>query len=600
MPKVFDFHNPPFDRLTPQEAETVRAALDIGYFKPGETIIGQDTASEQLFVVIKGQVQERDGTEILGLLGPKDSFDARALVHGRSGHGFTAGVETLLYMLPKSVALSLIRKNPRFAAFFYLEISKKLDALIADDDEKRTGSLMRSRIKDVFLQPAVFIDADDTIETAGHRMQEVNSNALFVRDGDRVGIITGMNLSKEVVLRRKPISSPVRASTHFDLVSLQLDDFVYSALLAMTKHNKRRVAVHDGLQYVGILENIDLLSFIGGSAQLIAGRIALAGNIEELCASAKEIDVQVRMLRRQGLKVEVIAEIVSDLNRRLMAKLFDVTAPEPIRTAACLIVMGSEGRAEQTLRTDQDNGLILANAVDPAVLDRFRGEFTRALEGFGFPPCPGNIIVQNPRWSKPAGDYIADFRRWIALPDDTAHMNVAIFYDAAAIAGDLSLLARTKQSLIDMVRGEQAYMAHFARAVDAFQTPIGFFNQLITSEGDGDALDLKKGGIFPIVHGIRSLAIQRGLVETSTNDRMEKLVEGGDLSVEFGHELNQALHFLVTMKLDSQLAFAAGGTDNLLRPSQLTSMERDLLRDAFQIVKQFREIIRRRFNLGMF
>ena len=304
----------------------------------------------------------------------------RALVHGRSGHGFTAGVETLLYMLPKSVALSLIRKNPRFASFFYLEISKKLDALIADDDEKRTGSLMRSRIKDVFLQPAVFIDADDTIETAGHRMQEVNSNALFVRDGDRVGIITGMNLSKEVVLRRKPISSPVRASTHFDLVSLQLDDFVYSALLAMTKHNKRRVAVHDGLQYVGILENIDLLSFIGGSAQLIAGRIALAGNIEELCASAKEIDVQVRMLRRQGLKVEVIAEIVSDLNRRLMAKLFDVTAPEPIRTAACLIVMGSEGRTEQTLRTDQDNGLILANAVDPAVLDRFRAELTRALE----------------------------------------------------------------------------------------------------------------------------------------------------------------------------------------------------------------------------
>ena len=90
MPKVFDFHNPPFDRLTPQEAETVRAALDIGYFKPGETIIGQDTASEQLFVVIKGQVQERDGTEILGLLGRKDSFDARARarqkrtrIHGR-------------------------------------------------------------------------------------------------------------------------------------------------------------------------------------------------------------------------------------------------------------------------------------------------------------------------------------------------------------------------------------------------------------------------------------------------------------------------------------------------------------------------------------
>ena len=111
---------------------------------------------------------------------------------------------------------------------------------------------------------------------------------------------------------------------------------------------------------------------------------------------ARDIDEQVRLLRRQGLKVEVIAEIVSDLNRRLFARLFDLLAPPAIRTGGCLVVMGSEGRGEQTMRTDQDNALILAKPIDPAVLDRFRQDFSAALEGFGFAPCPGNVMVRNP------------------------------------------------------------------------------------------------------------------------------------------------------------------------------------------------------------
>ena len=135
----------------------------------------------------------------------------------------------------------------------------------------------------------------------------------------------------------------------------------------------------------------------------------------------------------------------------------------------------------------------------------------------------GNVMVRNSAWSKPVSDYLADFRRWVALPDESAHMNVAVFYDACAVAGDERLLTKAKTTLIDLIHGEQAYLAHFARAVDAFPTPIGLFNKLITSEGKGDALDLKKGGIFPIVHGIRSLAIEHGLLETATDKRIARL-----------------------------------------------------------------------------
>ena len=600
MPNVFDATDPPFDRLTPQEVATLRAALDIAYFRPGETIIAQDAPASALFVVIKGTVEERDDGDLQALLGPKDSFDSRALVHGKSGRAFVAREETLCYTCPKGVTLGLIQSNPRFASFFYREISHKLDEFARDEEERRYGSLMRARVSELFLHPPAFIDAGDTVEAAGHLMREIGSNALFVRDSGRIGIITGMNLSKAVVLRRQAVETPVRELAHFDVVTLRPDDFVSSALVLMTKHNKRRLAVHDGERYVGILEDIDLLGFIAGSAQIVAGRIDRASSKDDLVVAARATSAQVRTLRRQGVRVEIVGEVVSDLNRRLLSRLYEMVAPSEIRTSGCLIVMGSEGRGEQTVRTDQDNGLILAGPVDRATLDTFRVDFSTALADFGFPPCPGNVMVRNSAWSKPLSEYLADFHRWVALPEESAHMNVAIFYDAYAITGDERLLTKAKTTLIELIHGEQAYLAHFARAVDAFPTPIGLFNKLITSEGKGDALDLKKGGIFPIVHGVRSLAIERGLLETATDKRIARLCDIDVLQADFARELRETFHFLLMLRLDGQLAASAGTSGTLVRPSSLSSMERDLLRDAFQVVKQFRALIRRHFNLGMF
>src|SRR4051794_10617000 len=129
MPKALDAESAPFDRLTSQEIETLRAALDIAYFRPGEAVFVQGRAAAALYVVIKGTIEERDGSDLLALLGPKDSFDSRALVHGKSGHAFLAREETLCYVAPKVAILNLIQNNPRFASFFYRDISHKLDEL---------------------------------------------------------------------------------------------------------------------------------------------------------------------------------------------------------------------------------------------------------------------------------------------------------------------------------------------------------------------------------------------------------------------------------------------------------------------------------------
>jgi CBS domain-containing protein len=282
--------------------------------------------------------------------------------------------------------------------------------------------------------------------------------------------------------------------------------------------------------------------------------------------------------------------------------LFELLCPEEIQAKACLIVMGSEGRGEQTIRTDQDNGLILSGPVDEAKLQTFREAFSGALANFGFPPCPGHVMVNNPLWSRTLDQYIADFSRWTTAPDEQSAMNVAIFYDAESVAGDSSLLLRAKKALVEKAADERVFLGRFARAIESFEPPIGLFNTLKTAEGDGDALDLKKGGIFPIVHGVRSLAIERGLEETNTVKRLHKLGELGVLKPNFARELARALNYLMTLRLDAQLSaqMDSKASGSLLRPATLTSMDRDLLRDSFQVVKQLRDLVRHHFKTNMF
>jgi CBS domain-containing protein len=598
MSAMLDATAAPFDRLSPDEVETLAKSLDVAYYKPGETIITEGAASEGLFLVIKGCVEERQQNELVGLLGPKDFFDARALVQGVGVSGFVAREETLCSVAPRGDMLRLINGNPRFGAFFYHDIQSKLDALAQRNESSQIESMMRARVSDLYLLPAAVIDAVQPIVSAGRIMRDIDCNALLVRDGERTGIVTGMNLSKAVILKGMTIDEPVGKIANYDLVTLAPEDFVSQALLMMTKHNKRRIVVKQGEDFIGILEDINLLSFFAGNSQLVVGRIDRAATLQDLGAAAKQIAGQVRPLRRQGVKFEIVAEIISDLNRRLFARLYELLCPAELREKSCLIVMGSEGRGEQTTRTDQDNGLILSEKVDEAALQDFREKFSGALADFGFPPCPGHVMVNNPLWSRTLDEYVADFGRWATAPDEHTAINVAIFVDAIAVAGDATLLARAKKALVSKMASERVFLARFARAIESFEPPIGLFNNLKLSEGDGDALDVKKGGIFPIVHGVRSLALEHGLEETNTFRRLERLGEMDVLKPQFARDLSRALDYLQTLRLDAQLEASASGS--LLRPGALTSMDRELLRDSFQAVKQLRDLLRRHFNLNMF
>ena len=184
-------------------------------------------------------------------------------------------------------------------------------------------------------------------------------------------------------------------------------------------------------------------------------------------------------------------------------------------------------------------------------------------------------------------------------------MNLGIFFDAVAVAGRAELLRDAKAALIGMMRGERALLARFAHLIETFDTPaMGVLGALMTAVGVGpDEIDIKKAGVFPIVHGVRTLAMDRGVAATSTAGRIGALVEAGAFEPEFGRELAGALRVFMAYRLRSQLEAVRRGDverEAVVRPSGLSAADRDILRDALRIVRRFRETIRNRYGLGAF
>jgi len=329
-------------------------------------------------------------------------------------------------------------------------------------------------------------------------------------------------------------------------------------------------------------------------------RLDNAGSLEELAAIAGQITDMIGRQFRSGTRVALIARLVQDLNARLFARAWQLIAPPDLVANSCLFVMGSEGRGEQLLKTDQDNGLVLRDGfAPPAELAAICQRFSDALASFGYPPCPGGIMVSNPAWRKSAAEFTQMARQWLVLPEADSLMNLAIFMDAHAVSGDAHLLDSVRQGVMELATDSDAMLARFASAIDAFASGNGWWNRLV---GDADSrLNLKKEGTFPLVHGVRSMALAGRITETGTAERIAALVQAGALTEAMGQELLESLHFFMGLKLKAGLAEAQRGepVTGQVDVQALSTLDRDLLKDTLGVVKRFRALLRQRFRLGV-
>ncbi|MBS0301385.1 MAG: CBS domain-containing protein, partial [Proteobacteria bacterium] len=458
-------------------------------------------------------------------------------------------------------------------------------------------------VDEAFVRPAHIVEWDTDIVSVVRLFQREHTTNVLVRDARQspplLGMFTNNALQRAILSGRALEQIAVGELANWSLISVRPSAQVGDALATMVRHHIHRVVVREGDQVHGVLEALDVFSFLSNHSMLIGLRINAATGIDELAEAAQQITDMIGRQFRGGTQVMLIARMVQDLNARLFERAWQLIAPPDLVAASCLLVMGSEGRGEQLLKTDQDNALILRDGyAPPADLAAICERFSSALERFGYPPCPGRIMLSNPAWRMPVADFSRTVREWLVMPSPDSLMNLAIFLDAHAVAGDAALLAGVRDALWSLATDNDVMLARFAAAIDLFSGSGRWWHRLL---GDGaDRLDLKKEGIFPIVHGVRSLALAHRVADTATTERLIRLVDAQVLDADMARDLTDALQLLMMLKLKAGLAELDRGqaVSGAVDPQSLSTLERDLLKDALGVVKRFKALLRQRFRLN--
>ncbi len=475
----------------------------------------------------------------------------------------------------------------------------------AAEPQREMLSLVTARIRDAFLRKPFYVDGGLDLVSVCRELSQRGLTQALVRDGEdaacRVGIFTTTDLRDALLRPVPPQQLPVREVAHFELVGVDADADLFEALWLMVRHRVHRLVVRDGqlpgAPIIGVLGQLDLVSFVANHSHIVALQIDEATQLAELRDAAQRIDEMVTLLHGSGIRIERIMRLVSELNTRLIARLWAVMAPAELQAHSCLLVMGSEGRGEQILKTDQDNALLLRDGFEWSGLAALARDFNAALAELGYPRCPGDIMLTNPLWRQPLAAFRETLRGWVHGHHPDGPMHLAIFLDAAVVAGDATLLQQARSHLGRVLSGQDQYLARFAAAADQFQEPGNWFTRL-TSKRDEQPLDLKKLGTFPIVHGVRALALQHGVHEQGTAARVAALVQAQQLDTTMAQDVVEALHRLMGVRLNHQLKQRAAGqvAGNEVRPSALSTLEREALHDALGIVRQFRAHLRQHFR----
>ena len=597
----------PFNNLNTFELDDLVEDLDIVYFKANSIVQAQDSNPEFLYFVLKGLIQEINDDEVLSVYSKGEIFDSVSLIKNHSKNSFVAIEESICYALKKERFMQILSSNQQLENYFFQSISDKLNNNILNEKNKDMANIMIAKVKDAKVHKAVVVDTNKTIFEAAKIIKQEKIPTLLLKDkAGEMYIVTDSDFRQKVILNRMDYDDLVVKIASKGLIYINEDDFLFNAQLQMAKHGLKRVVVkNDHDEIVGILDQISLSSFFATNTFAVSNQIINAETLEELKEASHSFIKIIKSLNAKGVKIEFISKLINQLNKKLLDKLYKILAPKELIGKSCLVVMGSEGRAEQILRTDQDNALIISDdcSISEEKLREFTHLFTETLVDFGFPRCEGNIMVSNSYWCRKQSDFKELIYEWVNSPSGDNFMNIAIFYDALCVSGDIEIIKELKNYLFKISSNSQSFYTNFARVINSFDVPLGFFDGFVFNSKDEkhkDEIDIKRGGIFIIVQGIRSLSIQNRVLNTNTIKRINSLKELKVLDDESAKELIMAFNILNSLKLKASLEKLdkKEKIDNFVNPNRLTIMEKDLLKESFKIVNKLKKRLENHFKLN--
>ncbi|MEM8751640.1 MAG: DUF294 nucleotidyltransferase-like domain-containing protein [Pseudomonadota bacterium] len=580
---------PPYDGLDEGALAALAAAVEPVEAKAGDAIYDAGEPLAGLYLIVSGEVEARDALAAAAL-GPRASFGERGLLRG--GHAVTnarAVTDASLLLIPRSVFDALLADHPRLARFF-----ERSGAAPAPAEPSLSTALVSTMMTERPLTCA----PEATVAEAARRMRDARVSCLPVVGGESgealIGVVTLRDLVGKALAEGMPGDAPVSAVMTQDPAFLPPDALSADVVSRMAELGVGHIPIVEAGRLVGIVTQTDLTRRQAMSSGAMLAAAMAAPEVDALAAVTRGLPELLGRLVAGGARHDAVTRLVTDVadaaTRRLIA-IGEATLgppPAPYLWLAC----GSQGRREQTGVSDQDNCMILSDDTREedmgwfAALARFVSD---GLDACGYYYCPGDMMATNPRWMRPLRVWREYFLGWIRKPDPMAQMLASVMFDLRPIAGDDRLFEGLKQETLAAASGDTIFIAHMAANALKHQPPLGLFRGLsmIRSGEHKNTLDLKLGGVTPIVDLGRIYAIQGALEPVNTRARLVAAMEAGIVSASGGRDLIDAYDLIASQRLAHQAEQIRAGRrpDNYVAPGGLSDLQKEHLRDAFGVVK---------------
>ncbi len=637
--RIYDFlkEHPPFSFISKKQLLEISEQVSIVYFESGKVIFQQgEMPPEHFYVVREGAVQlfNEYKTEkvLIDICDEGDIFGIRPLISSEQPYTLTAVVleEALVYKIPIDIFKNIMLINKAVEHYFsssfaaglrnpYAKFVKQRMFEYVDDFLNEGLDLSEIQTIEIKNQP-VTCDTNTSIQEAAKRMRKRKVGSIIVVNENYypIGIITDRDLRNKVVTGdicadckvEDIMSSPVITS-HPEVTAADLH-------LLMIKNNIHHIIItEDGTAFsklVGIVSEHDILVLHGNNPSVFIREIKRAKDSVKL----RKIRLRAERLLRKYLKQEVsityISRIITEINyainkRAIELVLSDLTeaGKEIPNVKWCWLALGSQGREEQLLRSDQDNALVFEDVnsdkyveVKDFFLSLAKG-VNEILHECGFDFCPAEVMARNPKWCLSLSEWKEQFEKWIYTPGAKELMYSTIFFDFNPVYGDYELADKMSENIFNAIKTQQSFLSFLAKNALENPPPLSFFRGfMVESSGEHkDEFDIKARAMMPIVDGARVLILSAGI--KGINNTIKRYLKLAELEPE-NKELYEQLadSYEIVMRFRAVQGLKHNNSGRYFKPDELNKMQRLMLRNCFRPIKELQTLLTVRFNLKMF
>ncbi len=597
----------PFAQMEAADVEAFVDAAQQTYYAPGEMIVQPaDGPAPQLLFIRRGSVfGQRDGANATqahyqaGDLFPAGAVAAASAVSRR----YEAAEDCFCLEVPAPFARELARRSTPLAEHLRQRVLQLLELSRAQlQAEQGVQALAEHSLESPLAQwprkTPVAVAPGTPLAQALRLMHEQRVGSVLVLDdqGRADGILTRHDVLERVALAGPPPDTPVERVATQPVLSLDVEASAQDAALLMARHGIRHLPLTEGGRVVSVVSERDLFALQRLSLRHVGAQIRNADDQPALVAAAAGIRRLAGHLLTQGLAARAVTEMLSHLNDLLTARLVTLKAAEHglSLARAAWLAFGSEGRSEQTIATDQDNGLVLADDVDDAERGRWLAmarEVNEALDECGYPLCPGNIMAGNPACNLRQREWQALFSRWMAQGSPEDLLQASIFFDLRPLAGQAALATPLRDRVVQQAPGQTRFLKLLADNGLRLRPALNWRGAVDTQrEGAQAWVDLKLGGTAVFVDGARLLSLAHGVAATTTRERLLGSAQRRGLPGDEAQTWVDAFEWLQMLRLRRQVG-GATAHPNRVDLHSLSGIDARLLKEALRAARSLQQRI---------